>query len=150
MQDKGGWLSPATSFAFARFAEEAALRFQPIVRNYITLNEPQCTVGLGHGRGTYAPGLQLPARLQLQVLHNQLLAHGLAIRSLRSIAPDLRIGIASTGRLCWPRSETPEDIASAEKATFACLDEDWSFTHQMILDPICFGKDPDDCGEPLQ
>lgn len=150
LQDKGGWLSPATSAAFARFAREAALRFKPFVQHYITLNEPQCTVGLGHGRGVHAPGLKLPVRAQLQVLHNQLLAHGLAARALRDVDSTLHVGIASTGRLCWPRTDSSEDVYAAEQATFACPDEDWTFTHQMILDPVCLGKYPDDCGQALR
>lgn len=74
-------------------------------------------------------------------LCNLLLAHGMALRAMRA-APggeQLFIGIATTGRLCYPESETPDCIAAARQATWAVPEDDWMFTHHMVLDPICRG-----------
>ena len=84
------------------------------------------------------------------VLVNQLLAHGLAQRAIRAADPEAVVGIASTGRLCYPERETPEDIRAAREATFAVSDDDWSFTHHWLLDPICLGKFPDCGGTALE
>ncbi len=149
MEDSGGWRSRGTAFAFGRYAQEVARRFSDAVTHFITLNEPQCTVFLGHGNGQHAPGLKLDLEGQFAVLHHQLLAHGLAVSAIRSVSPIARIGIASTGRLCYPTSLRPEDVRASELATFYTPDDDWGFTHQMILDPVCLGHYPHRAGERL-
>ena len=150
LEDAGGWRSRETARAFARYAAEAARRFSGLAENYITLNEPECTVKLGHGTGVHAPGLRLPEARQLLVLHHQLLAHGLAAAAIRETCPGVRVGIAATGRLCWPGTDSPADVEAACSATFATPDSDWAFTYQMVLDPVCFGHYPENCGPGLR
>ena len=116
LEDAGGWRSRETARAFARYAAEAARRFSGLAENYITLNEPECTVKLGHGTGVHAPGLRLPEARQLLVLHHQLLAHGLAAAAIRETCPPMwRLPAAppsprrtATGHLpirwCWTLS----------------------------------------------
>ncbi len=152
LEANGGWRSRETALAFGRYAGEVARRFSGVVTNFITLNEPQCTVFLGHGNGVHAPGLQLDLEGQFAVLHHQLLAHGFAVHAIREISPSAKIGIASTGRICYPKNpQNPisDDIVASEEATFQSPDNDWGFTHQMILDPICFGHYPQQAGEKL-
>lgn len=62
LEDAGGWRSRETARAFARYAAEAARRFSGLAENYITLNEPECTVKLGHGTGVHAPACVCPRR----------------------------------------------------------------------------------------
>lgn len=150
LEDAGGWRSRETARAFARYAAEAARRFSGLAENYITLNEPECTVKLGHGTGVHAPGLRLPEARQLLVLHHQLLAHGLAAAAIRETCPGVCVGIAATGRLCWPGTDSPADVEAACSATFATPDSDWAFTYQMVLDPVCFGHYPENCGPGLR
>ncbi len=150
LEDRGGWHTRGTPFAFERYAQEVAKRFSNTVTHFITLNEPQCTTFLGHGNGLHAPGLKLDLAGQFAVLHHQLLAHGLAVGAIREFAPKSSVGIASTGRLCYPRSLNPEDITASECATFQSPDDDWAFTHQMVLDPICLGRYPEQAGEKLK
>ncbi|MGM9549316.1 MAG: glycoside hydrolase family 1 protein [Faecousia sp.] len=149
-QDRGGWQERQTAAAFARFCGMMAAHFRGRVKHYFTLNEPQCTVALGHQSGIHAPGKQLKLAGQFDVLVNQLLAHGLAQRAIQATDPEALVGIASTGRLCYPERETPEDIQAAREATFAVSDGDWTFTHHWLLDPICLGKFPDCTGTRLE
>jgi len=123
-----------------------AKRFRGKVKHFFTLNEPQCTVQLGYAQGIHAPGLCLDIQGQFAVLKNQLLAQGYAQRAIVREIPDAQVGIASTGRLCYPETETAENIAAARQATFAASDGDWRFTHSMVLDPIVLGQFPD-CGD---
>ena len=150
VENRGGWRVKKTAGAFAHFAGMMAAHFQRRVKHYFTLNEPQCTVFLSHGNGTYAPGLQLDLAGQFGVLVNQQLAHGLAQRAIKAVDPEAVVGIASTGRLCYPERETPENIAAARKATFAVSDSDWAFTHHWLLDPICLGRFPECQGTGLE
>lgn len=149
-EDRGGWRVRETSEAFGRYAGMMAAHFKGRVRHYFTLNEPQCTVSLGHQTGVHAPGMQLDIDGQFNVLVNQLLAHGYAQRAIKTADPEAIVGIASTGRLCYPETETAENIDAARTATFAVSDEDWTFTHHWLLDPICLGHFPKGPGTQLE
>ena len=56
---KGGWMNRETAEHFADYAAFVSAHFKGRVTNYITINEPQCAIGLGMGNGLHAPGLQL-------------------------------------------------------------------------------------------
>lgn len=150
LQERGGWENRETANAFARYAGMMAAHFRGRVKHYFTLNEPQCTVALGHQRGVHAPGKQLDLAGQFGVLVNQLLAHGLAQRAILASDPDAAVGLASTGRLCYPEKETPENIQAAREATFAVSEDDWAFTHHWYLDPVCLGHFPECAGTKLE
>ena len=148
-QDRGGWQIRETAEAFGRFAGMMAEHFRGRVKHYFTLNEPQCTVGLGHDTCVHAPGVKLDQAGLFGVLVNQLLAHGAAQRAIKAADPDAQVGIASTGRLCYPEFEVGADIDAARAATFAVSDDDWTFTHHWYLDPIVLGRFPEAGGTEL-
>ena len=141
LEDRGGWLNPDTCHAFARFAGMLAARFRGRVSSYFLLNEPECVAALGYGNGIHAPGRQEPMEQVFLVWKHLLIAYGLGFAAMRQQDPKAELGIATTGRLCYP--ETEADAAAAEEATFRVTDDDWLFTHQMALDPICLGRFPD-------
>lgn len=140
LEDRGGWSNPDCGAAFARYCKTLAEHFRGRVRNYFTLNEPQCAVLLGYARGQHAPGKRLEISELFAVWHALLLAHGQGLRAIREADPEARVSLASTGRLCFP--QTAGDTEAARQATFAVSDDDWMFTHQMVLDPIFFGRYP--------
>lgn len=113
LQEKGGWLSRETAHHFAGYAAFIAAHFRGRVRHYITINEPQCAIGLGLGTGTHAPGLTLGDEELFRAWHHMLLAHGLAAREIRKAAPDAVIGAASTGALSYLSEETCKKLAAA-------------------------------------
>ena len=137
-ENRGGWLLPETAAAFGRFAGMMAEHFKGRVTHYFTLNEPQIVLSLGYGRGIHAPGKQYDLPRLVSCWKHLMMAHGLAARAIRKADPAAQVGIASTGRLCWPR--TPEDRAASVRAAFAMTDEDWMFTHPCGLDAVCFGR----------
>ncbi|WP_312644652.1 GH1 family beta-glucosidase [Hydrogenoanaerobacterium sp.] len=146
LEDKGGWLSRDTVSAFARLAQVVGKHFCGRVKHYITINEPQCIASLGYESGIHAPGKSLSQSQLFEVMHNLALAHGAAAKVLRQIEPDAKVGVATTGRLCYPATEAPADLAAAKFATFALYDDDWVFTHHLFLDAICFGHYPRSTG----
>lgn len=149
-QDRGGWQSEETAHAFGRFAGMMAARFRGKVENYFTLNEPQCTTALGYCQGIHAPGLKLQFPEVFSCHVHQMMAHGLALRAIKAADPGARVGIASTGSLCYPETETPENIEAARKASFDTDAGNWIFTHHWLLDPIVFGRFPDCAGTVLE
>ncbi len=148
-EDRGGWQSEETAHAFGRFAGMMAKHFKGRVKNYFTLNEPQCTTSLGYYQGIHAPGLKLELPEVFRVHVHQMMAHGLSQRAIKEADPTATVGIASTGNLCYPEAETAENIAAARKATFATDEAFWIFTHQWLLDPIVLGRFPACAGTAL-
>jgi beta-glucosidase len=116
---RGGWLNPESPRWFADYTQVIVDRLSDRVRHWITLNEPQCFVELGHHEGVHAPGLQLPLRETLRVAHHVLLAHGLCVETIRSRAKRTpQIGWAPVGYGAIPVSESPSDIQAARLVTF--------------------------------
>lgn len=148
LEDRGGWQNRDTGLAFARYCRAVAERFCGRVSNYFSLNEVQCIVLLGFKLGIHAPGKKLPTEELFRIWHNLLLAHGLAFRAVREIDPSAKISLASTGRLCYPESISTENLEAARKATFEITEDDWLFTHQMVLDPVILGRYPE-TGDPV-
>jgi beta-glucosidase len=142
LEDRGGWQVRETAEAFGRFAAMMAEHFKGRVQNYFTLNEPQCSVSLGYEQGIHAPGKKLPREKVFACLLNQMLAHGYALRAIKAADLEAVVGLASTGNLCYPAEETPENIAAAREATFSTNPDFWVFTHHWLLDPICLGRFP--------
>lgn len=122
-----------------------AAHFKGKVKNYFTLNEPQCTTSLGYQQGLHAPGLKLDLEGQFGVHVNQMLARGLAQRAIKEAYPTAIVGIASTGNLCYPQTETSENIDAAtacrvmsQKTVLAATTE-YIWTEQsMILSESIF------------
>ena len=148
-QDRGGWENRETSVAFARFAGMMAEHFKGRVRHYFTLNEPETVLTGGLKSGGHAPGLQLGLEERFGAYVNMLLAHGLAQKAIKAADPEAKVGIAPTGGLCYPATDAPEDIAAAKKATFTTTEEKFTWNFHWILDPICYGRFPEDGGPKL-
>lgn len=142
LEDKGGWQNSGTARAFGRYARIVAEHFRGRVHHWFTINEIACVVGMGYGNGNHAPGLRLPLEGQFACWQHIVYAHCLAQRELHAVDAANLVGLASTGRLCYPVSDDPADIEAARRLTFACPDDDWTFTHQMALDPLCLGRWP--------
>ena len=139
LQDKGGWLNRDIVAAFGRYARVIAEHFKGRVDTYMTLNEPQCVTGLGYLEGIHAPGWKLGEREALKCYFNLCLAHSEATRQIRqALGQDCRIGVASCGRLCYPRVDTPAGREAAYKATFDPAD--WVFSMNIFLDPLFFRR----------
>jgi len=83
LQDEGGWVSRNTAYYFADYVAIIHKRLGDRVKFWCTLNEPCCVAFLGYRDGVHAPGITDEKAALAAVLH-QLLAHGLAIRTLRS------------------------------------------------------------------
>ncbi len=141
---RGGWLNRDSADWFGDYADFMAREFGDKIRHWITLNEPQCFVGLGHGEGCLAPGLVLPREDVLRVAHHAMMAHGAAVRALRSrLGRKAQIGYAPVGVVKEPLSESPADIAAARKHMFA-VGEHFNWTNAWYGDPVVLGRYPED------
>jgi beta-glucosidase len=140
---RGGWLSPDSPRWFADYAQVVVDRLGDRVAHWMTLNEPQCFLGLGHQSGVHAPGLKLPRRDVLLATHHALLAHGRAVQVIRARArAKPSIGCAPVGFTRFPVTADPADIDAARAATFA-VEGGWT-NNTWYADPIVLGRYPED------
>jgi beta-glucosidase len=117
LQDKGGWENRDTVKAFADYAGYTAGKLSDKVTHFMTMNEMSSFVEIGYKRGIHAPGLQLSEKRVAQLAHYVVLAHGMAVQSIRAQAkPGTKVGIAENIVATVPVYEAKEHIEAARKA----------------------------------
>ena len=105
---RGGWLNRDSAAWMGEYADLLGRRLGDRVTHWITLNEPQVYIDLGHRTGIHAPGLTLSRREQLIAGHNTMRAHGHAVRALRAACPKpVQIGVTAVGMAACPIDERP-------------------------------------------
>ena len=147
LQDKGGWLNEQIVEWFGEYAKVVAERFSDLCEYFITLNEPQCFVGIGHLNGAHAPGAKLSYQETFQIAHNALKAHGMAVRMLRKYARRrIQIGYAPTCGVAYPATDSKEDIEAAREFYFSQNNsmDNWTWNVAWFSDPVFLGKYPED------
>ncbi|KOS17986.1 Beta-glucosidase 1B [Escovopsis weberi] len=119
-----------------------AFRGLPKVKHWATFNEPWCPAILGHSTGLHAPGRTAGRATEPWVVgHNELIAHGRAVRAYREDfravdgGGDGEIGIVLNGdwALPWDAAD-PRDVAAAERRV--------EFMIGWFADPIYLGDYP--------
>lgn len=140
---QGGWLNRDIADWFADYTQIIVDRLGDRVSNWMTLNEPQCFIGLGMQTGLHAPGDRLAFREVLLAGHHALLAHGKAVQVIRARATKpARIGWAPVGAAKIPATHSPEDVDAARLATFSTTTKTvWS--NSWWNDPVFFGSYPE-------
>lgn len=141
---RGGWLNAESPKWFAEYTKLIVDRISDRVAHWVTLNEPQCFIGLGHLAGEHAPGLKLGLEEALLAGHHSLLAHGLAVEVIRSRAKRRPlIGWAPVTHGYYPKTPTEENIAAARKLTASIsLTNFWNNT--WWGDPLILGHYPEE------
>lgn len=144
LHEKGGWRNPDSSDWFAEYAGLLASRLGDRVRYWMTFNEPQIFVGLGHVVGIHAPfEKDCPDEELIAISRNVLLAHGKAVRVLRSVVGEkANIGLAPTGDCYLPTENTAEAVEEARKKSFL-LDDNFVMSNVWWADPIFLGRVPE-------
>lgn len=142
---RGGWLNRDSADWFADYARVVVEALGDRVHDWMTLNEIQVFVGMGHLDGEHAPGDKLGMPEVLRVGHHAMLAHGKAVQAIRAASPGpCRVGWAPTTFPMIPVTESPEDIAAARMAMFSVAEEFAIWSNTWWLDPVFFGRYPED------
>ncbi len=146
LQDQGGWLNENIIQWFAEYAKVVAENFSDLCEYFITLNEPECFVGLGYLSGVHAPGKKMSYKETFQIAHNALRAHGQAVINLRKYAKrPIKVGYAPTCGMAYPASDKAEDIEAARKVLFSFYNpmDNWTWNVAWFNDPVFLGKYPE-------
>lgn len=146
LQARGGWANPDSPLWFEEYASLIARRYGDRVKDFFTFNEPEVFIGLGYTIGVMAPGMRLSPVNSIPMSFNVHRAHGLAVKALRSLVPDARVGFVGCGRVAMPASDSAEDIEAARAAFFATPEDDglWAWSNAWWDDPIILGSYPED------
>lgn len=147
IQKEGGWRSRAAAESLGELAGVIGKHFSGRVKNYMTVNEPQCSVLLGHATGEHAPGLILPNEELVKCMYHLMMAHGMAAKALRENACDVKVGAALCGRLCYPEDDSEAAREAAYRASFHLSEDDWMLTFNSFLDGVMFHGYPDGAPE---
>ncbi len=134
LEDKGGWINRDTAKYFSEYANLMFKTFKEENIIWITLNEPWVNAFLGYGFGVHAPGKR-DMKGAFIAGHNLLLAHGLAVQAFLENGTKGEIGIALNLSSVYPARDTSEDKEAVQIQD--------SFTNRWFLDPIFYGKYPE-------
>ncbi|CAN5526338.1 GH1 family beta-glucosidase [soil metagenome] len=140
---KGGWMNRDHADWFADYTQVVVDRLGDRVKHWMTLNEPQCFIGLGLESGLHAPGDRLGMTEVLLAGHHALLAHGKACQVIRARSKgEVEVGWAPVGGPKIPATDSAEDIEAAREAMFETLPNSvWS--NSWWNDPVFFGHYPE-------
>jgi beta-glucosidase len=151
---RGGWLNRDSVEWFGDYTQVVVDKLSDRVRHWITLNEPQCFIGLGHQSGGHAPGDRLALPEVLLAGHHALLAHGRAVQVIRARAKQpATIGWAPVGVVSAPAdAKNPADIEAARHMMFGQVQPPPStfplgftslWNNAWWGDPVVFGRYPE-------
>jgi len=127
LQDQGGWAHRDTIAAFVEYTDVVSRHLGDRIKHWITHNEPWCTAFIGNYEGAHAPGLK-NFQTALQVCHNVMVSHGLAIPVIRRNVAAAEVGAALSLHPLYPASDSARDVA-------ATLRHD-GLRNRWFLDPL--------------
>lgn len=144
IQDKGGLLNPDFPKWFSEYVDAVTKELGDLVSEYITINEPQCIVFLGHRTKEHAPGLSLTDKELLQAIHNVLLAHGYAVRAIRKNVPNSTVGFSPCSRGVIPIDNQNEKLYNLCYNKFFEFNRNYDFSYGISIwsDPVFLGDYP--------
>src|SRR5205085_3266569 len=143
LQARGGWQNRDSAAWFAASAALLGAKLGDRVKSWVTQNEPELFVGIGHLEGWHAPGQKLKFADYLVAAHNSLRAHGKAVQALRSNVAGAKIGYVMAAQVARPATERPEDIEAARTAMFA-IHRRCGWDNAWWADPVILGRYPED------
>ncbi len=134
LQDKGGWTSRDTAYAFADYAQLLTRHLSDRVKVWMTHNEPWVAAMAGHFSGEHAPGLTDPLT-GFKALHHIFLSHGLAAEAMRASAKQpIKVGITLNLNPVHPASGSKRDREAVKRMDTAL--------NRLQLDPFLKGTSP--------
>ena len=132
-RETGGFLKRQTAVHFADYAETVVRRLGDRVKDWITLNEPWVHSTLGYLLGVHAPGRRKPVYWS-RTVHNQLLAHAMAMERIKLFSRASRVGISL--------SISPVKPLSSSIADKLVLDIADQMINRVFLEPLFRGEYP--------
>lgn len=141
LQEIGGWANKEVVEKYVSYAKICFKLFGEYVDCFFTFNEPIVHVECGYLYQYHYP-CEVDPKKAVQVAYNTQLASAKAIRALREIDKDKKIGIILNLTPAYPRSNHKNDLDAARIADL--------FAQKSFLDPSVFGKYPKELVEIIK
>jgi beta-glucosidase len=138
LDDLGGWLNPDIAGWFGDYATTMFNALGDRVPMWATINEPFVVMDGGYMHGNLAPGHRNMYEAPI-VTHNLLRSHGTAVQSFRANGGAGRIGLVVNLEPRYAASDSSEDLAATSRMD--------AYSNRHYLDPVFFGKYPDELAE---
>ncbi|MFI7608210.1 GH1 family beta-glucosidase [Micromonospora sp. NPDC049366] len=135
LEDAGGWPVRDTALRFQEYAAGIVEALGDRVHTWTTFNEPWCSAYLGYGSGVHAPGRTEPAAA-LAAVHHLNLAHGLAGRVVRELAPAAELSVTLNLHVIRPASDSAADRDAVRRID--------ALANRAFLGPMLDGAYPAD------
>ena len=144
LDEMGGFLNDEISDYFAFYTDVVTKALNGLVSDYITINEPQCIIHLGHRVCAHAPGKKYNTKEILHAIHNLLKCHGKAVSVIRKNVLNSTVGIAPCSRPIIPVCEANQLLYEKCKEKYFELKNDFEFPNTVSIysDPIFLGDYP--------
>lgn len=144
IDDMGGFLNPDFPKWFEEYTTVVTTHLGDIVKDYITINEPQCIIHLGHRTKEHAPGVSLREKELLQCIHNLLLAHGRSVRVIRKNVENSTIGFAPCSRAFVPTDKDSKELYQKCYDSYFDITTNYDFAYGVSIysDPVFLGDYP--------
>ena len=143
LEDIGGFLNDEISNYFMHYTDVVTKALDGYVSDYITINEPQCIMFLGHRLCVHAPGVKYNDKEMLKAIHNLLLCHGKSVKIIRKNVKNSTVGFAPCSR---PMIPTTNDQLLYKKCyeEYYKLDRDNEYPNNVSIysDPVFLGDYP--------
>ncbi|MBN2626552.1 MAG: beta-glucosidase, partial [Spirochaetales bacterium] len=127
-----GWGSRRTAELFADYVRIVVTALGGRVKRWATINEIMCFTILAHEADWHAPGGKRDKSFTNQTVHNALLGHGMALKVIKEISPEAKVGIVENLNAVWPYYNRESDIQAARKA--------WKEMNAQRLFPLFTGE----------
>lgn len=143
---RGAWLNDDMPEWFAEYTRVIARALGDRVKDFFTINEPQCVIGSGYIACDQAPGVAYGPGDIVRMIHNLLKSHGRAVQVLREEIPGVRVGYAPCTIPAMPATDDPADIEAARALTFSVRNDIRSigWNTAWYSDPVCLGRYPEE------
>lgn len=141
--EQGGWENDGVRKLFSEYAKAVVEALSDRVRYWMTFNEPQMFVGLGHFLGTHAPFLRLDDDRLHKISRNIMFSHGDAVKTIRKFAKKKpMVGFAFANSCSIPENDSAESIEKARRITFS--DRQRFMGVSYWSDPLVLGTVPEE------
>jgi len=130
--DEGGIVDDRFVEWYTRYVTVCFKEFGDRVKWWSTVNEPMLMVFSPYSSARSIPFIKDQA-MAFKATHNMILAHFSAVKALREISPDGKIGMVNNYCEVYPLSFEPEDVEACERRCAMYL---------TLMDPIVLGEYP--------
>ena len=140
----GGFLNDEIVDYFEYYTDVITKALSGLVNDFITINEPQCILHMGHDACAFAPGIKYTKKEMLKAIHNLLKCHGVAVNTIRKNIKDSTVGFAPCSRPMIPSDRNNIELEKkCYLKYFECKNEpEYANRVSIYSDPVFLGDYP--------